>query len=59
MNCVIASNVVCCVPVAVSPEAAVKPAGESPPNAIGIPPAVLNERVNAFATAVWFAFSPL
>ena len=40
-NMFIASKVVCCEPVASSPEACVRPAGVSSPNTSGMPPVVL------------------
>ena len=43
MNWFIASNVVCCDPVAVSPETCVSPAGVSPPNTSGMPPVRVEE----------------
>ena len=43
MNWVIALNVVCCEPVAVSPEACVRPAGVSVPNTSGMPPVRVEE----------------
>jgi hypothetical protein len=46
----IASNVVCCVPVAISPEICVNPVGVSPPNASGMVPLVLKKPTMALAT---------
>src|ERR1700733_11056944 len=45
MNRSIASKVVCCEPVAVSPDACVRPAGVSVPYTAGMPPLVLKELV--------------
>ena len=50
MNRFIASKVVCCEPVATSPEACVSPAGVSDPNTMGMLPLVLKKLVNALAT---------
>jgi hypothetical protein len=50
MNWPIASNVVCCDPVAVSPAICVSPAGVSPPNAIGMLPLVLKKLLMALPT---------
>ena len=43
MNWLMALNVVCCEPVAVSPETCVRPAGVSAPNTIGMPPVRVEE----------------
>ena len=43
MNRFIASKVVCCEPVATSPEACVRPAGVSAPNTSGMPPVRVEE----------------
>ena len=50
MNCVIALKVVCCEPVAASPEACVSPAGVNAPNTSGMPPVALKNLVSALAT---------
>jgi uncharacterized protein (DUF1810 family) len=59
MNCVIALNVVCCDPVALSPEAWLRPDGDSVPNTSGMPPAALKKFVSVLATACWLALRPL
>ena len=53
-NRFIASKVVCCEPVATSPEACVRPAGVSPPNTTGMPPLLLKNPTIALATFCWF-----
>ena len=58
MNRFIASNVVCCEPVAVSPEACVSPAGDSEPNTMGMPPALLKKLTSAVPTAAWLPLRP-
>ena len=58
MNRFIASKVVCCEPVASSPETCVRPAGVSAPNTIGMPPVVLKKLVSALATFCWLTFRP-
>jgi hypothetical protein len=50
MNWVIASNVVCCDPVATSPDTCVSPCGDSAPNASGMPPVVLKKLVSVLPT---------
>ena len=50
MNRFIASKVVCCEPVASSPETCVRPAGVSPPNTMGMPPFALKKARIALAT---------
>ncbi len=51
MNWLIASNVVCCDPVAVSPETCVKPFAVKAPNVIGMLPVVLKTLIRALPTA--------
>ena len=58
MNRFIASNVVCCEPVASSPEACVKPAGVNVPKTIGMPPVVLKKLVSALPTFCWLTLRP-
>jgi len=58
MNCVIALNVVCCEPVAVSPAAWVRPAGVSVAKTMGIPPLLSKKFESAFATFLWLPFRP-
>ena len=58
MNWFIASKVVCCEPVAVSPETCVRPAGVSPPNTSGMPPLVLKKLMSALATFCWLPLRP-
>src|ERR1700722_5617171 len=58
MNCVMALNVVCCVPVAVSPAAWDRPAGVSGPNTSEIPPVVLKKLVSVLPTFCWLTFKP-
>ena len=53
MNMFIALNVVCCEPVAASPETCVRPAGVSVPNTSGMPPVVLKKLISALATFCW------
>jgi hypothetical protein len=45
MNWFMALKLVCCEPVAPSPEAWVRPAGVSAPNAPGMPPLALKELI--------------
>jgi hypothetical protein len=59
MNCVMASNVVCCVPVAVSPEACVSPAALRPPYTSGMPPLLLKKLISALPTLDWLRLKPL
>ncbi len=49
---------VCCTPVAGSPEACDRPAGVRLPNTAGMPPVRLKKSVRALAAAVWFGFRP-
>ena len=58
MNRPIALNVVCCDPVATSPDTCDRPAGVSAPNTIGMPPVVLKKLVNALATFCWLTLRP-
>ena len=53
-----ALNVVCCVPVASSPEACARPAGVKVPNTSGMPPVALKKLVSALATFCWLTLSP-
>ena len=58
MNWFIALNVVCCDPVAVSPEICVSPAGVSPPNTIGMPPVVLKKLIDGVADVLLVGVEP-
>ena len=58
MNMFIASKVVCWLPVAVSPEACVNPAGVNPANTAGMPPLALKKLVSALATFCWLVLRP-
>ena len=55
MNWFMALNVVCCEPVAVSPEACVSPAGVSALNTSGMPPVLLKKLVEGVADALLVA----
>ena len=59
MNRFIASTVVCCEPVAASPEAWVRPAGPSAANAAGMLPVALKKLVSVLATFCWLTLRPL
>ena len=50
MNCVIALKVVCCEPVAVSPEACARPPAVSAPKASGMLPLLLKKLLSALPT---------
>jgi hypothetical protein len=58
MNCVMASNVVCCEAVPVSPDTCVRPDGVRTPNAMGMPPVALKKFTSALPTAAWLPLSP-
>jgi len=58
MNMFIASKVVCCDPVAISPEACARAAGVSAPNTIGMPPVALKKPVSALPTFCWLPLRP-
>lgn len=59
MNWFIALKVVCCEPVAVSPEIWISPAGVSPPNASGIPPLELKKLTIGSAMFRWLLLRPV
>src|ERR1700761_8268419 len=59
MNRLMALNVACCDPVAVSPETCVNPAGVRLPNTIGMPPVALKKLVIALPTDCWFSLKQL
>ena len=53
MNWFIAPKVVCCEPVAASPEACDKPFAFNAANTIGMPPVVLKKLIRALAALFW------
>jgi hypothetical protein len=53
------TKVVCCDPVATSPEACVRPAGVNEPNTIGMLPFELKKFESALPTACWLPLRPL
>ena len=59
MNSVIASKVVCCVPVPVSPEACDNCEGVSAANTEEMPPLVLKKLVSALPTFCWLMLRPV
>lgn len=58
MNWVITLALVCCTPVAGSPETCDRPAGVRLPKTVGMPPVRLKKSVRALAALVWFGFRP-
>ena len=58
MNRFMASKVVCCDPVAVSPDACVSPTGDSEPNTMGMLPVLLKKLTSAVPTLAWLPLRP-
>ena len=58
MNWFMALNVVCCEPVADSPEAWDRPLAFSEKNAAGMPPVELKKLVSALPTPFWLPLRP-